>query len=52
MASLLSNLLNNLSDGIHRIECKLGHDDKNVKRVQLNISIVTVFLNMQILKMI
>ena len=28
MASSLSNLANNLSDGIHRIKCKYRHDDK------------------------
>ena len=28
MASSLSNLANNLFDGIHRIKCKYGHDDK------------------------
>ena len=28
MASSLSNLVNSLSEGIHRIKCKLGHDDK------------------------
>ena len=28
MASSLSNLVNNLSAGIHRIRCKYGHDDK------------------------
>ena len=28
MASSLSNLVNNLSEGHHRIKCKLGHDDK------------------------
>ena len=28
MASSSSNLVNNLSQGIHRIKCKLGHDDK------------------------
>ena len=28
MASSLSNLVNNFSEGIHRIKCKLGHDDK------------------------
>ena len=28
MASSLSNLVNNLSEGLHRIKCKLGHDDK------------------------
>ena len=37
IASSLSNLVNNLSEGIHRIKCKLGHDDKNVKHVELNI---------------
>ena len=38
MASSLSNLINNLSEGIDRIKCKLRYDYKNVKRVQLNIS--------------
>ena len=28
MASSLSNLANNFSEGIHRIKCKCGHDDK------------------------
>ena len=28
MASSLSNLANNLSEGLHRIKCKVGHDDK------------------------
>ena len=28
MASSLPNLVNNLSEGIHRIKCKLGHGDK------------------------
>ena len=28
MASSLSNLANNLSDGIHRSKCKFGHGDK------------------------
>ena len=28
MASLLSNFVNNLSEGIHRIKCKYGDDDK------------------------
>ena len=28
MASSSSNLVNNLSEGIHRIKCKYGHDDK------------------------
>ena len=28
MASSLSNLVNNLSEGIHTIRCKFGLDDK------------------------
>ena len=28
MASSLSNLVNNLFEGIHKIKCKLGHNDK------------------------
>ena len=28
MASSLSNLANNPSEGIHRIKCKCVHDDK------------------------
>ena len=28
MTSLLSNLVNNLSEGIDKIKCKFGHDDK------------------------
>ena len=28
MASTLSNLVNNLSERIHRIKCKFGHNDK------------------------
>ena len=28
MASSLSNLVNNLSEGLHRIKCKLEHDNK------------------------
>ena len=52
MANSLSNLVNNLSEGIHRIKCKFGHDEKNVKLAELNISIATVFSNVQTLKMI
>ena len=28
MASLLSNLVKDFSGGIHRINCRYGHDDK------------------------
>ena len=30
MASSLSNLVTNLFEGIHRIKCKYGHDDKKM----------------------
>ena len=49
MTRSLSNLVNNLSEGIHSIKCKYGHDDK---KCELNISVATAFLNIQILKMI
>ena len=52
MARSLSNLVNNLSEGIHRIKCKFGHNNKNVKLVELNIDIVTVFLHIKTLTMI
>ena len=52
MASSLTNLVTNLSGGLYRIKCKSGHHNKNVKHVKLNISIVAVFVNTQILKMI
>ena len=49
MADSLSKVVNNLSEGTHRIKCKFGHDEKkkNVKLTELNISIVTVFSNIQ-----
>ena len=52
MASSLWNLVNNLYEGIHRIKCKYKHNDENVRLVELNISIVTAFSNIQTLKMI
>ena len=52
MASSLSNPINNLSEGIHKIKCKYEHNDKNVKIVELNTKYATVFLNTQTLEMI
>ena len=43
MTSSLSNLVDNFSERIHKINCKYRHDDK--KRAELNISKATVFLN-------
>ena len=52
MSSSLSNLVNNLSEEIHRTKCKCRHDNKNVKLEELNMSFGIVFLNIQTLKMI
>ena len=49
MASSLSNLVNNLAKGIHKIE----HDNKNCETFQeSNTKIVSNILNTQVLKMI
>ena len=52
MASSLSNLVNNFSEGIHKIKYEHGNDDKNVKLVELNISIATVLLKTKTIMMI
>ena len=49
MARSLSNLVNNLSEGIHKIKCKYRYHD-HVKHAELNTKIVTVFLNTYTLK--
>ena len=43
MASSLSNLVNNFSEGIHKVKCKYGHDDAKY---------VNAFLKIQNLEMI
>ena len=35
MTSSLSNLVNNLSEGIHRIKCKFGHNDKKYETLEI-----------------
>ena len=53
MASLLSNLVDDLEEGIHKVKCKYGHDYKNVKKVvDLNTRIMSAVLNTKTLKMI
>ena len=52
MASSLSNLVNNLSQGIHRINVNLDMTIKNVKHVKSNTIIETIFMNIQTLKVI
>ena len=44
MASLLSNLVKNLSDGIHRIQCKVGHDDKKCETYAIKYKYCDCFL--------
>ena len=43
MASSLSNLVDKLSEVLHRIKCNFRHDGKDVKHVEIDRSIVTVF---------
>ena len=44
MASSLSNLVNNLSKGLHRIKCKFGHDDKNCETCGIKYKYCDCFL--------
>ena len=36
MASLLSNIVNNLAEGIYRTKCKYGHDNKKCEISRIN----------------
>ena len=47
----LSNPVNNLAEGVHKIKCNYEHLDKNVKLVELNTKIENNFLNTQVIKM-
>ena len=44
MASLLSNLVNNLSERIHRIKCEFGHDDKKCETCEIKSKYCDYFL--------
>ena len=44
MASSLSNLVNNLSEGIHRFNCKYGHNDKNCKTCRIRYKYCDCFI--------
>ena len=44
MASSLSNLVNNLSEGIHNIKCKYGHDDKKYETCGIKYKYCDCFL--------
>ena len=45
MTSSLSNVIDNLPERIHKIKCKYRHDNKKVKRVELNKKIKSALLN-------
>ena len=45
MTSSLSNVIDNLAERIHNIKCKYRHDNKKVKRVELNKKIKSAVLN-------
>ena len=44
MASLLSNLVNDLAEGIHRIKCKYEHDNKKCKACRVKYKDYECFL--------
>ena len=44
MASSLSNLVNNVSEGFHRIKCKFGNDDKQCETGGIEYKYCNCFL--------
>ena len=44
MVSPLSNLVNNLSEGIHKVKCKYGHDDKTCETCEIKYKYCDCFL--------
>ena len=52
MASSLSNPINNLAEGIHKINVNMDLVIKNLKLAELNTKTATAVMNAQTLKMI
>ena len=52
MASLFSNFVDNLVEGIHKIKCKYGDDDKKCKTCGNKYKDCEYYLEKQTLKMI
>ena len=50
IASSLSTLVDNLSEGIHKIKCKYRHDNKNGKDADLNTKIASAILKHNYMK--
>ena len=44
MASSLSNLVNNLSEGVHKIKCKYEHNDKKCEICRIQYKYCDCFL--------
>ena len=44
MTSSLSNLVNNLSEGIHQVKCKFGHSDKKCETCGIKYKYCDCFL--------
>ena len=44
MASLLSNLVHNVFEGIHRIKCKYRHDDDKCETCRIKYKYCDCFL--------
>ena len=44
MASSLSNLVNNLSEGIHKIKCKYGHNHTKWETCRIKYKYCSCFL--------
>ena len=44
MENSLSNLVNNLSEGIHRNKCKFEHDDKKCETCKIKYKYCVCFL--------
>ena len=42
MASSLSNLVNNLSEGLHKIKCKLKHDNKKFETFEIKYKLLFI----------
>ena len=50
MASPLSNFVNNLAEGINKIECKYGHDHKKCETCRIKYKWCECFLELTNIK--
>ena len=45
MASLLLNLVENLAEGVNKIKCKYGYDNRKCETCEIKYKDVVVFIN-------